>query len=125
MGSLLFAIQFVPAFAAEHDHEDSVKVETEVKKGGDEKKNEIPPEKAVVTNHSVVRRRSQHLSYKATAGTLIIRDDKGKPDASVFYVAYTARRRFQQTTGDISVQRRSGFGEHLAAHGFVRAGAGA
>src|SRR6202000_2439889 len=27
---------------------------------------------------------------KATAGTLIIRDDKGKPDASVFYVAYVA-----------------------------------
>ena len=88
IGSLLFAIHFVPAFAAEHDHEDSVKVETEVKKGGDEKKNEIPPEKAVVTNHSVaVGGRS--FSYKATAGTLLIRDDKGKPDASVFYVAYT------------------------------------
>lgn len=88
MGSLLFAIQFVPAFAAEHDHEDSVKVETEVKKGGDEKKNEIPPEKAVVTNHGVAVG-GRTLSYKATAGTMIIRDDKGKPDASVFYVAYT------------------------------------
>ncbi|HEX3895645.1 MAG TPA: peptidase S10 [Rudaea sp.] len=86
--SIFVASHVAPAFAADHDHEDSVKVETEVKKGGDEKKNEIPPEKAVVTNHSVaVGGRS--LSYKATAGTLIIRDDKGKPDASVFYVAYT------------------------------------
>ncbi len=29
------------------------------------------------------------LSYTATAGTLTIRDDEGKPTASMFYVAYT------------------------------------
>ena len=29
------------------------------------------------------------IKYTATAGTLIIRDDKGEPQASVFYVAYT------------------------------------
>ena len=29
------------------------------------------------------------LRYKATAGTLTIRDDEAKPTASVFYVAYT------------------------------------
>jgi len=30
------------------------------------------------------------ISYTATAGTLTIRDDDGKPTASMFYVAYTA-----------------------------------
>jgi carboxypeptidase C (cathepsin A) len=30
------------------------------------------------------------MAYTATAGTLTIRDDEGKPTASVFYVAYTA-----------------------------------
>jgi carboxypeptidase C (cathepsin A) len=44
-----------------------------------------------------VRRTSRHqaviggrpLAYTATAGTLTIRDDEGKPVASMFYVAYT------------------------------------
>lgn len=31
----------------------------------------------------------RHYAYTATAGTLIIRDDKQQPQASVFYVAYT------------------------------------
>ncbi len=85
--SLALALHFAPLTAAEHE-QDSVKVETEVKKGGDEKKNDIPPERTTVTSHSAsIAGRS--LAYRATAGTLIIRDEKGKPDASVFYVAYT------------------------------------
>src|ERR1700684_1839256 len=84
--ALAFALRFLPVFAADHD--DSVKVETEVKKGGDDKKNEVPPEKAVVTSHSFTLG-GKSIAYKATAGTLLIRDEKGKPDASVFYVAYT------------------------------------
>jgi carboxypeptidase C (cathepsin A) len=45
-------------------------------------------EAAVRTKHSVsIGGRS--VAYTATAGTLIIRDDKGQPQASVFYVAYT------------------------------------
>ncbi|RAO74574.1 peptidase S10 [Dyella jiangningensis] len=45
-------------------------------------------ENAVRTKHSVsVGGRS--VAYTATAGNLIIRDDKGEPQASVFYVAYT------------------------------------
>jgi carboxypeptidase C (cathepsin A) len=45
-------------------------------------------ETAVRSKHSVsVGGRS--VAYIATAGTLIIRDDKGQPQASVFYVAYT------------------------------------
>ena len=46
-------------------------------------------EKAVTTAHSL-QIGGRAIAYKATAGTLLIRDDKGKPDASVFYVAYTA-----------------------------------
>ncbi len=49
---------------------------------------EAPAEKAVVTTHSL-QLAGHAIAYKATAGTLLIRDDKGRPDASVFYVAYT------------------------------------
>ena len=31
----------------------------------------------------------QRVPYTATAGTIVLRDDKDKPEASVFYVAYT------------------------------------
>ncbi|MBV8157811.1 MAG: peptidase S10 [Dyella sp.] len=45
-------------------------------------------ENAVSTKHSVsIGGRS--VAYTATAGNLIIRDEKGEPQASVFYVAYT------------------------------------
>ena len=49
----------------------------------------IPPEKTAVSHGSVdIGGRSIH--YTATAGNVLIRDDKNEPDASVFYVAYTA-----------------------------------
>ena len=56
----------------------------------DSKKDElpIPPERKVVTSHSV-QIDGHTISYKATAGTLLIKDDKDKPTVSVFYVAYT------------------------------------
>ena len=46
-------------------------------------------EKSSVTSHSVTIK-GKVVNYRATAGTLTIRDDDGKPVASVFYVAYTA-----------------------------------
>lgn len=45
-------------------------------------------ETAVRTKHSVSIH-GHSVSYTATAGTLVIRDDKNQPQASVFYVAYT------------------------------------
>jgi len=48
----------------------------------------IPPERKVVTSHSV-RIDGRNVAYKATAGTLLIKDDKGQPTVSMFYVAYT------------------------------------
>ena len=48
----------------------------------------IPPERSVVTSHNV-RIDGRNLAYKATAGTLLLRNDKGEPTVSMFYVAYT------------------------------------
>ena len=49
-----------------------------------------PPaiETATPSHHSITLN-GRTLKYTATAGTLIIRDDKQQPQASVFYVAYT------------------------------------
>ncbi|HTX49741.1 MAG TPA: peptidase S10 [Caulobacteraceae bacterium] len=41
-----------------------------------------------VTHHSVTIG-GRAIAYTATAGTLTLRDDEGKPTASMFYVAYT------------------------------------
>jgi carboxypeptidase C (cathepsin A) len=46
-------------------------------------------EVAKVTHHTVTID-GKAIPYTATAGTLTIRDDDGKPVASMFYVAYTA-----------------------------------
>lgn len=48
----------------------------------------IPPETAAVTHHDLqVGGRTVH--YTAAAGNLLIADDKDKPNASIFYTAYT------------------------------------
>ena len=47
-----------------------------------------PEEKEVTTSHSITAH-GRTMRYKATAGTLTIRDDAGMPTASLFYVAYT------------------------------------
>ena len=41
-------------------------------------------------SHHTVTIGGRQIAYTATAGTLTIRDDDGKPTASMFYVAYTA-----------------------------------
>ncbi len=46
-------------------------------------------EKVVVSHHVVTTAAGQALRYLATVGTLTIRNDDGKPTASLFYVAYT------------------------------------
>lgn len=85
--TLLLAF-LAPVFAAEQGKADeSVKVE--VQKSDRDKSEPAPTERAVTTSHSV-QIGGRRIAYRATAGTLLIRDDKGKPDASVFYVAYTA-----------------------------------
>ena len=46
-----------------------------------------PVEKKSVTSHSIVLS-GQKISYTATAGTLVLRDDAGKAKASIFSVSY-------------------------------------
>ncbi|MGA9342320.1 MAG: peptidase S10 [Rhodanobacteraceae bacterium] len=77
-----------PLLAAESGGHDMDKTDHASKDTKKEKP--IPPEATTVTHHSVeIGGRS--IEYAATAGTLLIRDDKtNKPNASVFYVAYTA-----------------------------------
>jgi carboxypeptidase C (cathepsin A) len=45
-------------------------------------------ETSIVTEHTL-RLNGRRLDYRATAGNLLLRDDKGEPEASMFYVAYT------------------------------------
>jgi carboxypeptidase C (cathepsin A) len=49
----------------------------------------VPPERSIETKHTL-RLDGHRLDYRATAGNLLLRDEKGEPIASVFYVAYTA-----------------------------------
>ena len=83
-----------PVHAADHGDKpaDTSHSDKDKDKGGkhDKKKDErpIPPERHVVTHHSV-RIDGRSIDYTATAGTLLIRGDDGKPTVSMFYVAYT------------------------------------
>jgi carboxypeptidase C (cathepsin A) len=45
-------------------------------------------EKVSTTKHSVTIGGNQ-IDYTANAGTMVLRDDDGKPNASVFYISYT------------------------------------
>ena len=47
-----------------------------------------PQDRSVVTHHHVTINGST-IAYTATAGTITLKDDKGQPEASIFYVAYT------------------------------------
>src|SRR6185437_14286156 len=48
----------------------------------------IPPESSSVTKHDWTAN-GQTIHYTATAGNLLIKDDKDKANGSIFYVAYT------------------------------------
>ncbi|MGA9852439.1 MAG: peptidase S10 [Gammaproteobacteria bacterium] len=48
----------------------------------------IPKETSAVTRHSLTID-GETLKYTATAGTLLLKNDKGETTASVFYIAYT------------------------------------
>jgi carboxypeptidase C (cathepsin A) len=47
-----------------------------------------PKEESSVTDHTI-RVGGQTIAYKATAGTILLKDDKDEPTASLFYIAYT------------------------------------
>src|SRR5262245_58564643 len=47
-----------------------------------------PKDQSSVTEHSI-RIGGQVIQYKAAAATMTLKDDKGEPAASLFYIAYT------------------------------------
>ncbi len=108
-----------PAAAADAnkpaDHRDAAK-------DADKDAAPIPPEKSSVTYHELAIG-GKTLKYTATAGTLLIRDTDDKPYGSMFYVAYTLDGAEPGTPpSELSLQRRSGFSHHLAAHGLIFSG---
>ncbi|HTI63687.1 MAG TPA: hypothetical protein VL524_09245, partial [Gemmatimonadaceae bacterium] len=60
-------------------------------RGGPEAAEEagVPAVEKVSTTHHTVTINGKTIAYTANAGTMVIRDDDGKPKATVFYVAYT------------------------------------
>src|SRR5262245_42891026 len=57
----------------------------------DEKRTEAPapPKEQTVATQGAIKIDGKEISYNATAGTLPLLDDAGKPTAHVFFVAYT------------------------------------
>ncbi len=49
----------------------------------------VPAIEKVSTTHHTVTIAGKPVAYTANAGTMVIRDDDGKPKATVFYIAYT------------------------------------
>ncbi len=61
------------------------------------------------------------LAYTATAGTMLITNDKDEPIALFGFTAYVKDGADPRTRPiDVRVQRRSGLGVRLAAHGYPR-----
>ncbi len=85
---MLLALTAMPAHADDKSA-DAAKPRADVLKAEAEKAWPRPPveEQAAVSKGSVALRNGT-VGYTATAGTLTIRDDDGKPSASVFYTAY-------------------------------------
>src|SRR5579859_2637118 len=50
----------------------------------------VEPVENVSTTQHTITINGKTIPYTANAGTMIIRDDAGKPKATVFYIAYTA-----------------------------------
>jgi carboxypeptidase C (cathepsin A) len=57
-------------------------------KDAPKEKSKEPEEKLVESKHTAMIG-GQSISYKATAGTILLRDEDDKPTASIFYIAYT------------------------------------
>ena len=75
----LTAVLALPAFADDEAGKDATP----------SKEAPVPKEEKSVTHHSVTVA-GKSVAYDATAGTLLIRNDKDEPVASMFYVAYTS-----------------------------------
>ncbi len=84
----------------------------------------VPPEKSSVTEHDLSLA-GKTIHYTATAGNLLIDGDDEKPDASVFYVAYTMSGVTDGRTRPVTFLYNGGPGSasmwlHMGAVGPVR-----
>jgi carboxypeptidase C (cathepsin A) len=87
-----------PALAAPDGAKDGAKDKGDLTKAHEQDKKDeaqagwakAPVEEQSAVTHHVAQTHAGAMKYTATAGTLTIRDDEGKPIASVFYTAYTA-----------------------------------
>ncbi|HEX6861819.1 MAG TPA: peptidase S10 [Thermoanaerobaculia bacterium] len=61
----------------------------ENKPAEEKEKEKKPPEEKISTTRHTITLDGQRIPYTATAGNLVLKDDEGKPKASVFFVAYT------------------------------------
>lgn len=89
--ALLLLAAASPAFAQQKT--DAAKPDSEHKDAmvADAEKAWVKPpiDEGSAVSHGAVTVAGQRIAYTATAGTLTIRDDDGKPTASIFYTAYT------------------------------------
>ena len=81
-------------------------------------------EQAKATRHAVTIN-GRSIPYAATAGTLTLRDDDGKPTASMFYVAYVADRAKGEPERPVTFLYNGGPGSaslwlHMGSFGPVR-----
>lgn len=83
---LLFGVCAIPVVAQEPPND--TKAQQPAKPSSPSNPEENTKEKSSVTDHSI-RLNGQTIPYKATAGTIILKNEKDEPTASMFYVAYT------------------------------------
>lgn len=85
--AMLFMGCIVPSHAQEQRPNPQQKP-TQTTPGAGNANHAIPAERSVVTKHELTLN-GKTLRYTATAGSLLIRNKKGEPYGSMFYVAYT------------------------------------
>jgi carboxypeptidase C (cathepsin A) len=87
--SLAIGALAMPAFGADPAAKPSEKPEkADEKKDKEKDKKTEPADKVIETKHTITLD-GQTISYTAKAGTIVLRNDKDEPTASIFHIAYT------------------------------------
>jgi len=84
-----------------------------------------PKEESSVTDHSI-KIGGQTIPYKATAATILLKNEKDEPTALIYYTAYTRSdvKGFEPAPGRVRLQRRARFFVGMAAYGLIFAAPG-
>jgi carboxypeptidase C (cathepsin A) len=86
--ALLLLVKVMRADEAPHDSEKSTSEKADEKKSDDKKDDDKLKDKISVTQHTTTIQ-GKEISYTATTGKLVMKNDEGKPKASIFFIAYT------------------------------------